>query len=259
MKKKSTVSITIILCGILLSSCGLEKRKYMNGFYNSTSSNKKVRTISQADEKFLEDKQIDYNLIDETAVASIKIEPLAHIKEKKYVSGYFNKKKEKCDLMIKMNGDEVLGKVTEITLTEIKYKKCNNLDGPTISIRKNDVLLIKYANGTREIISKIDSSEKNDDDYIDRNAKKQTPVKKKTHGLAVTSYIVALSGLAVAWFIAGAVGIATGIVSLIFGIIALSKIKKQPEKYKGKGFAVLGIIIGALSLILSVLFVAILL
>jgi len=43
--------------------------------------------------------------------------------------------------------------VDEITLSEIKYKQFDYLDGPTRTVAKSDVLVIIYANGTREIIS----------------------------------------------------------------------------------------------------------
>ena len=59
---------------------------------------------------------------------------------------------DKCDNMILKNGNEIKGKVTEITLDEIKYKKCDNLEGPTISIAKKDVFMIQYANGETEVI-----------------------------------------------------------------------------------------------------------
>jgi hypothetical protein len=54
------------------------------------------------------------------------------------------------DVLIKRTGDEVQTKVLEITPTEIKYKRFDNLEGPTISILKADVFMIKYENGSRE-------------------------------------------------------------------------------------------------------------
>ena len=41
----------------------------------------------------------------------------------------------------------------------------------------------------------------------------------------------------------------TGVVALVFGLVSLNRIKKNPEKYKGKEFAITSIIIGALSLL----------
>ena len=44
-----------------------------------------------------------------------------------------------------------------------------------------------------------------------------------------------------------------GIVAVIFGHIAISKIKKQPELYGGKGMAIAGLILGYLIIILSLI------
>ncbi len=57
------------------------------------------------------------------------------------------------DLIIKKNGEEIKAKVTEILDLEIKYRKFDNLEGPVYSIRKSEVVLISYANGTREVIN----------------------------------------------------------------------------------------------------------
>lgn len=56
------------------------------------------------------------------------------------------------DAIIKNNGDEINGKVTEVTATEIKYKKADNSD-VTYSIAKTEVFIIKYANGTKDVFT----------------------------------------------------------------------------------------------------------
>jgi hypothetical protein len=56
------------------------------------------------------------------------------------------------DLLTKQNGDEIQVKVLEITPTEIHYKRFDNLEGPLIIVRKSDVFMIRYANGTKEVL-----------------------------------------------------------------------------------------------------------
>jgi len=70
-----------------------------------------------------------------------------------FVSGLFSV--NALDLIILKNGNIIDGKVTEITPTEIKYKRANHLDGPTIVININDVLSIRYENGMTEVIGEI--------------------------------------------------------------------------------------------------------
>lgn len=55
------------------------------------------------------------------------------------------------DTITLKNGEEIEAKVLEITPDIIKYKKFNNLDGPTISILKSEVFMIKYENGTKDV------------------------------------------------------------------------------------------------------------
>lgn len=56
---------------------------------------------------------------------------------------------------ITMNTNEnISSKVIEITMTEVKYKKFDNLNGPTFSILKSEVIMIKYENGTKDLFNK---------------------------------------------------------------------------------------------------------
>ncbi len=54
------------------------------------------------------------------------------------------------DTIVLRNGDLVKSKVMEITQSEIKYKKFENLNGPLFNILKSEVLQIKYENGTKD-------------------------------------------------------------------------------------------------------------
>ena len=55
------------------------------------------------------------------------------------------------DIIVKKNGDEIKVKVIEITKTFVKYKKHSNLTGPIYNIEKNDIFMIKYQNGEKDI------------------------------------------------------------------------------------------------------------
>jgi hypothetical protein len=59
------------------------------------------------------------------------------------------------DLIILRDGNMIESKVMEISPSEIKYKRFDNLDGPTIIIDKTDVLSIRYENRSVEIINPI--------------------------------------------------------------------------------------------------------
>jgi hypothetical protein len=57
------------------------------------------------------------------------------------------------DVITKKTGDELKAKVLEVGQTEIKYKNFDNPDGPTYSISKSEVLLIRYENGSKDIFT----------------------------------------------------------------------------------------------------------
>ena len=57
------------------------------------------------------------------------------------------------DLITTKKGEDIQAKVLEVSSTEIKYKKFSNLDGPTFVINKNEVLMVRYENGEKDIFS----------------------------------------------------------------------------------------------------------
>jgi hypothetical protein len=54
------------------------------------------------------------------------------------------------DIITKSNGEEIQAKILEISDTEIKYKKFSYQTGPTYTVKKSDVVSIKYPNGDIE-------------------------------------------------------------------------------------------------------------
>jgi len=59
------------------------------------------------------------------------------------------------DIITMQNGDEIRAKVTEISSSEIRYRRFENLEGPIIVIPRAGVFFITYESGTREIINEL--------------------------------------------------------------------------------------------------------
>lgn len=137
-----------------------------------------------------------------------------------------------CDTIVFKTGGRLVAKVEEIGPNEIKYRKCDNLTGPLISISKLDVFKVHYSNGTS--------------DYIQRLAGNS---QAKTEGLGIAGFVAGIVGLFVA-------GIPLGLLAIIFGFVSLSKIKKQPDRFKGKGFAIASIVIGMVAVVGAIIFLA---
>ena len=62
------------------------------------------------------------------------------------------------DIIVQNNGNTILSKVIEIGSTEVKYKKFSNLNGPTYTIAKAEILVINYENGEKESFANASSS-----------------------------------------------------------------------------------------------------
>lgn len=182
------------------------------------------------------------------------------------------KEDNKCDEIILKNGDELRVKVIEIAETIIKYRRCDNLNGPIYSIPKADVFLIKYPNGTRDVFvendneknaSSQDSSEKNET-LVDKKSsqdrkseidREQQP--KKGSGLGTASFILSLLGL-IFLIIAtiSPIGLLftimcclLSLVSLIVGIVGVSK----SNTTWGKVASIIGIIISTTLMLFVIL------
>jgi hypothetical protein len=68
------------------------------------------------------------------------------------------------DVITKSDGEEVKAKVLEVTQAEIRYKKFDNPNGPTFTIMKKEVFMIRYENGSKDVFnSEKESNTSNED------------------------------------------------------------------------------------------------
>ncbi len=58
------------------------------------------------------------------------------------------------DVITKIDGTDINAKVLEITKTEVKFKKWDNLEGPTYTESISDLIMIRYKNGSKELFVK---------------------------------------------------------------------------------------------------------
>lgn len=59
------------------------------------------------------------------------------------------------DVIVLKDGTTILSKVTEVSSSEIKYKKISNLDGPIFTIKSSDILSINYNNGEKDSFNDV--------------------------------------------------------------------------------------------------------
>jgi len=258
MKKISIKFSFLLFINLLLfTSCTIQKRRYSEGFYTKWNNTNKIKIQKNLKKDILVSSNAD------SIAGSINRKSEAENENSTYFAAlnsvpeiieenknYFENDSRidgKCDVILLRTGNEIQAKVTEITPTEIKYKKCDFIDGPTISIDKKDVFMIQYSNGTKDVISTDDTSAKNkreQDDYVSPKPDPEVAEKdKKIEGLGIAGFVLSIIGLFI-------VGVVLGLLGIIFGAVSLSKIRKYPEKYKNrKGFAIWSIVLGLIAFI----------
>jgi len=76
-----------------------------------------------------------------------------------FVAGMFSVSAQ--DLVILKDGTIIEAKVTEISQADIRYRRFDHLDGPVIVIQRANVLVIRYENGTNQVISPGTATQQN--------------------------------------------------------------------------------------------------
>jgi hypothetical protein len=119
---------------------------------------------------------------------------------------------DSCDLIMLRDGTEVMGKVVEIGIEEIKYRKCDNLNGPVVVMKKSKVFLIKYPNGTKDVFNEAENERASETDQPSK-------VKEKNESAlpVVLGWLCLLLGIFLLLF----VSILGGVLLIVGGIILI--------------------------------------
>jgi len=241
--------IILLLPILTLFSCSLQKRKYQSGYFLSWNKNNLSIAKNQKQKQFnVQKNEIKFNEIsfkkDITTSANNKITRIFNntIKNNLAVP-------DSCDKIIHKDGTEIMAKITEINTSEIRYKRCDFIDGPTFVEKQNKVFMIKYANGKSEMFKTEKAVENNNGKTI-QDSQKINDKDKNTNPFSTLSLVFSILGFYPLIILGSILG-------LIFGAIAKNEIKSEPNKYnkKSENFARAGVIISAIGLILIVLLI----
>jgi hypothetical protein len=233
----------LILATFLIQSCAVQKRHYRNGYditfkttkKNSTKKNdvsplRRIESTQTIDESNV---QMNHPLM-ASADQDIRNVVLASTQTN-------TQNDESCDVIYFRNNKVVSAKVVEISSTDIKYKRCDNLDGPLIVVDKNSVKSILYKNGDTETFT---------ESYPIKPIQENTRINKYSPNTDANydGYAIASFACGVLFFL-----LFPAILGFIFGIISLKRIKESDGKLKGKVFALIGTVIGGLLLFITLL------
>lgn len=247
------------------SSCSVTQRHYLPG-YSISWKNKQYDSKANAPIVSSTNKNDSPNIsLQENTAESYPLtgstEGAVGIIPAKTKNIKINATLETCDSLFLKSGAHVTAKIIEINPKEVKYKKCDNPDGPVIIIRKADVATIKYSNGTSEDFNETGKSKQSEheSDYYNPKDNTKKPYNSapknlntsdtKINPFALTSMILAIAFsfvfpilLFVSPFFIFLVPI-----PLILGIIGLQAINQQPDLYTGKAMAIFGIVYNGLT------------
>jgi hypothetical protein len=134
------------------------------------------------------------------------------------------------DEILMRNGELVQAKIEEVNSAEVRYRRCDNPGGPLYTTSTANIFSVTYANGLKRVFTRPAAP-----------ASVNTPASapRTTSGWAVASFICALLGIFLIPLLP----------AFIFGIVGYQQIEKQPQRYKGKWMAIVGIVIGSLALL----------
>jgi len=235
--------VFIILLFLVSFSCSVKKRSYRKGYYIDWVFNKKDNKKQASVVKSSELKEEVPTEVDEVKIFSSE-EVLASVHEKNSLKTELKKKKqtdffnEECgDIITFKKGETVKAKVLEIGVSEIKYKRCDNLEGPLIVVNKKDIYSIKYLSG-------------HEDHFFNEPVKKETSEtgKKETHPLAIAA-IACTAGILI-------FNVFAAIAALIIASIAKQKIMAEPDKYEGLDLVKISQIISTIAVVLFIIIFA---
>ncbi len=265
MKKLIYLIISVVMLGSCATSSDvvsnnlLMKRKYRKGWhlhinekFRKSSTHNETGSFAEAD-----DRSADVNKINSAANTSTEPNNETYsipVENTKQISGVGLTKRETleldavnendCDEIIKRDGDIVIARIMEVGVTEIKFKKCDNPEGPTYSILKSEVFMIKYPNGTTDVFK----------EEANRNNAQPHSGEGSLDYLGLSGLILGLIGLVVFLFASWPLGAILGLFTLILGGISLTMEKNNPGRWTTKkSLGIASLILGSLLLFFGII------
>ncbi|MEI6817404.1 MAG: hypothetical protein WCL14_12400 [Bacteroidota bacterium] len=239
-------SSLLVLILLQLSSCSIEKRRYSSGYNIQWHHQGKINSYHESIAKHKRSEPVDNPAVSVALLAPnhAEVEPLIASTEK--TIGDFQPNISRwhiatpasdCDNLIMKNGEEIKVKIEEVRSYIIRYRKCDDQNGPIITVNKSDVYKINYANGTSDVFFKDNPS-----DHFDNNPE---AVDKGVYGPLSL-------GLMILGFALGSIPGAEAFLLLVPLALVLALIGVGKHR-KNKGFAITTIVLFFLTLILGII------
>lgn len=241
------------LCILLIVSCSVQKRHYQKGFYISRDAS--VPTKSPAAKK-----QVNASLPDPaylSADAKTGQQDLSLASNKVLIS---MPQEDSCDVIIFRDGTELLTRIIEVSSSEVRYKRCDNLSGPVYVSRKSDLFQLRYSNGTKELMKEEVPKPSPQPRYNQpqRNQNENPPQQPNpAANYALYSGVIAM--LSLIFGFALPILFVSSILSAINALRSANKFfkmdRQEPGLYAGRGKSLAGLTLGIITLFFFLLFI----
>ena len=241
----------LVFSACVFQSCSLEKRHYTSGYHLQWKKNKSD-LIPQHTKATLAEvkKQINDRVSSKETegISSLSFNLLTVSSERKKGIVLLTVDSTRCDTIIMRDGTERNAKVIEITPAEIKYKDCNNINGPAYVVYRYKVSYIKYPNGT------VDS-------FVNEYPPSQTITKNKTEanpdiGNYVRRRSIASLVLGIISILIPIIGFFTSFFAIGFAIECLTLIRKNRESlWRYSTSSIIGLVLGIIALLVYIAFI----
>lgn len=168
---------------ILIVSCSIEKRVHTSGYHIDWKKSSKSQLKAQKSPNTgLQKEVLSSTKIEIKNKNTSKLENISLSFDNKTTikpssvdtkESYNKPNYDDCDVIVFKNRSEVEAKVLEVGVSEVKYKLCDNQDGPVFTESKDKISMIRFANGSKTSFSNQESDEEktkiivDEKDYLD--------------------------------------------------------------------------------------------
>jgi hypothetical protein len=142
------------------------------------------------------------------------------------------------DIITKKSGEDIKAKILEVGISEIKYRNFDNQEGPIYSLLIQDILIVRYQNGTKDIFNNNITSESsliNSNDNSSLFFQGEKDAKKYYKGYKGSGTATLVTSIVLSSFIGLVPAITTSTTDPIDSNLNYpnSDLMKKPEYYNG--------------------------
>jgi len=261
--------ILLLLPIVFITSCKVEKRLYRPGYHVEWKGQKaKSFTASVSDDaprtnentvtnRINSDDEEDDNMLDLSMMASVHQNMLQSAENVSAKVSFtktskFSKQEMPCDTVQLLSNERLIVRLTEITLKDVKYKRCDLPQGPLYVVPLKDVDFIIYGNGDVDYIADPPLTETEPivpeaPEVAEQSAEQLIPedkpeTKRKLEILGLIAFVLSLGAMFLYIYLA--------LPAMILAVVSLLRHNNNDHKFMGKGFAQASLFISILAFVI---------